>query len=124
MPISRRRHATSSTDSTEIIGCFRLHFLSTLCFLLGSKDHSESAMAHRQIAEMHCFTCRAVSRFVLRIGSRAAMTWPGVISDTGSRTSLPSRVLTSQGRGLNDGAAIGCDVSPASSGVARRKFAH
>ena len=39
-------------------------------------------------AEIRCFTRRAVSRLSFQIGSRTAMTWLGVISDTGSSPTL------------------------------------
>ena len=82
--------ATSSYGSVGI--CRRFNPLRGSAVLIitlaGSFVRWPWAAAQRQIAEMRCFTRRAVSRFSLQIGLRTAMTWPGVISDTGSAPRL------------------------------------
>ena len=54
----------------------------------GSSVRWPCATAQRQMAEMRCLTLRAVSRFSFQMGARTAMTWPGVISETGSTPML------------------------------------
>ena len=82
--------ATSSYGSAGI--CRRFTPLrgsaASITMPAGSSVRWPWATAHRQIAEMRCLTRRAVSRFSFQMGSSTAMTWPGVISDTGSAPRL------------------------------------